>query len=449
MAKADKAMGRAGGVRGTGIAALAGMALLLAACASPGPSTVPTPAPVPQAPPPVERPVVQAPPAPVDDGKVRVAVLVPLSGRGAGVGQSMLDAAQMALFDVADERLVLVPRDTGGSPEGAVAAAREAIAEGADLILGPLFGPDATVVKPVAAAAGVPVLTFSNDWTVAGGGMWVLGFQPQDQVARVAGHAAAQGFTTFGVLAPATPYGQAVVESLRGAVERNGGQITKVELYSPGQTDVTEAVKRLSDYDLRRQALAEERAKLTALAGQGDQAADRALRRLANAETFGDLPFRAVMIAEGGQSLRELASLFPFFDVDPGPVKFLGTGLWDEPGIGREPALLGGWFAAPPPDARQEFEARFEALYGQRPHRLATLAYDATALAAVLARTSTDNRPYEPGDLTNPNGFAGIDGIFRLLPGGLTERALAVMEVTRTGTIIIDPARQTFEDQAF
>lgn len=431
------------GRRMAGVLVLTG---LLGACSSG--SNVPVSAPPPQALPPVQTPTVAAPPPTVDDGRIRVALLVPLSGRGAPVGQAMLDAAQMALFDVADDRLLLLPRDTNGTPAGAEAAAIDAVKEGADLILGPLFSADAVAVKPVAASARVPVLAFSNDWTIAGGGMWVLGFQPQDQVARVTGYATSQGYTTFGVLAPTTPYGQAVVDTLAQTVARDGGQVTKTERYTPGQTDVTEVVKRLSDFDLRRKALEEERGKLAVLAEQ-DEAAKRALRRLQNAETFGDLPFRAVMIAEGGQSLRELAALFPFFDVDPGPVKFLGTGLWDEPGIGREPALVGGWFAAPPPEARLEFEKRFEDLYGQRPHRLATLAYDATALAAILARSSADDRPFEPQDLTNVNGFAGLDGIFRLLPDGLTERALAVMEVTRTGTVVIDPAKETFEPQAF
>ncbi len=419
---------------------------LLGACSSG--SNVPAPAPTPQVPPQVQLPE-PAQPVPVEDGKIRVALLVPLSGPGAVVGQSMLDAAQMALFDVADDRILLLPRDTGGNAGGATAAAGDVLEKGADLILGPLFSPDAAAVKPMAASAGVPVLAFSNDWNIAGGGLWVLGLQPQEQVARVVGYAAAQGYSTFGVLAPTTPHGQAVVDSLTQTVARTGGEVTKVERYTPGQTDVTEVVKRLSDFDQRRQALEEERAKLAQLAEQGDGAAKQALRRLQNAETFGDLPFRAVMLAEGGQSLRELAALFPFFDVDPGPVKFLGTGQWDEPDLGREPALVGGWFAAPPPSARADFEKRYEQIYGQRPHRLATLAYDATALASVLARGSMDDRPFEPHDLTNPNGFAGMDGIFRLMPEGITERALAVMEVTRNGSVVIDPARETFETQAF
>lgn len=413
---------------------------LLGACASP--RSVPAPPPVPQPPPvtalPPETPPPELPSALPQDGRVRVGLLLPLSGANAALGQSMLDAAQMALFDLGDDRFTLLPRDTQGSPGIAATAAKELVDEGAGIILGPLFGGEAAAVKPVAAQAGRPVLSFSSDWNVAGGGVWTLGFQPQEQVRRVVDLAASRGLVRFGVLAPATPYGDAAVQSLRDAVSGMGGEVTKVERYTAGATNLTDLVRRLSDFDQRQTALAVERSRLQAL---GDPESLAALRRLSNADTFGPLPFDAVLIAEGGQTLRELAALFPFFDIDPGPVRLLGTGLWDEAGLGREPSLTGGWFAAPSPVGRAAFETRFQQAYGYRPHRLATLAYDATALAAVLARGGNG---FALPDLTNANGFAGVEGIFRLLPAGIAERGLAVMEVTRTGTTEIDPAPQSF-----
>jgi len=415
---------------------------MLAACASSETVAPPVAAPQPQPAAPTQvAPQIQVP----QDDKIRVALLAPLSGQGSSIGQALLDAAQLALFDVADSRFELMPRDTRSTPEGAAEAARDAVAGDAQLILGPLFSADAKAVQPDAAQAGVPVLSFSNDWSIAGGNLWVLGFQPREQVRRVVGYAASQGLTRYGVLAPSTPYGEVVVDAMAESVQRAGGQLAKVGRYTPGQSDLTEVVKSFSEFDRRRQALEEERRVLTS---RGDDVSRQALRRLQNLETFGDLPFQAVMIADGGQNLREIAPMFPFFDVDPGPVKFLGTGLWDEPNLGREPALVGAWFAAPAPDARQSFEQRFQETYGYRPPRLATLAYDATALAAALAR-SGDPTPFRTDQLTNPNGFSGIDGIFRLLPDGTTERGLAVIEVTRSGFLVIDPAPQTFQPQAF
>lgn len=375
-----------------------------------------------------------------DDGKVRVGLLLPLSGPNAALGQSMLDAAQMALFDVGDDQFTLLPRDTQGSPGIAQTAAQDVVAEGAGLILGPLFATEASAVKSVAASTSVPVLSFSSDWNVAGGGVWTLGFQPHEQVRRVATLAVQRGQTRFAVVAPGTAYGDAAVASLSDAVIQAGAQVTKVERYTAGATNLSDLVKRLSDFDQRQAALAAERARLTAL---GDPDSLLALRRLANADTFGPLPFDAVLIAEGGQTLRELAALFPFFDIDPGPVRLLGTGLWDEAGLGRESALVGGWFAIPAPGGREAFEARFQQTYGYRPHRLASLAYDGAALAAVLAKGGGKSALAVP-NLTNPNGFGGIEGIFRLLPGGTAERGLAVMEVTRSGAVPVDPAPQSF-----
>lgn len=375
-----------------------------------------------------------------DDGKVRVGLLLPLSGPNAALGQSMLDAAQMALFDVGDDHFTLLPRDTQGSPGIAQTAAQDVVAEGAGLILGPLFATEASAVKSVAASTSVPVLSFSSDWNVAGGGVWTLGFQPHEQVRRVATLAVQRGQARFAVVAPGTAYGDAAVASLSDAVIQAGAQVTKVERYTAGATNLSDLVKRLSDFDQRQAALAAERARLTAL---GDPESLLALRRLANADTFGPLPFDAVLIAEGGQTLRELAALFPFFDIDPGPVRLLGTGLWDEAGLGREAALVGGWFAIPAPGGRETFETRFQQTYGYRPHRLASLAYDAAALAAVLAKGGGKSALAVP-NLTNPNGFGGIEGIFRLLPGGTAERGLAVMEVTRGGAVPVDPAPQSF-----
>jgi len=443
MSLARVAMEKAGGARRIGRLLGAGALLgLLAACSSTPDTTVRTPPPVAQAPAPASP--QQAAPAQMQpaDNRIRVGLLLPLSGRGAAIGQSMLDAAQMALFDLGTDRFVLLPQDTAGTPDGAVQAARAVLDQGAHLILGPLFGPNAAAVKPVAAAAGRPVLSFSNDWTIAGGNLWVLGFSPHDQAGRVARYAIAQGYGRFGILAPTTPFGEAVVTSVSDTIQNSGGQIARLQRYAPDEPDKTAVVRAFSDFDQRRAALDQEKAALEA---RGDAASQAALRRLANVQTFGELPYQAVMIADGGQTLRELASLFPFFDVDPGPVKFLGTGLWDEPGLGREPALVGGWYAGSPPEARRPFEERFRSLFGRDPHRLATLAYDAVALAAVLARTGQDDTPYDPADLLNPNGFAGMDGIFRLLPNGQTQRGLAILEITRNGVVVVDPAPETFE----
>ncbi len=387
-------------------------------------------------------PAVQPPaPPPVKPSAVRVALLLPLSGRNARLGNAMVNAAQLALFDLADDRFELLLHDTRGTPEGAAGAAAMAIGDGASLMLGPLLSASVKAVAPAARAANVRVVAFSSDRSVAGEGVYTMGFFPGAGVERVVTFARSRGILRFAALAPESEYGQTVVEALRRAAEMVGAVVTRVETYDPGAGDFAAVVRRLADYDTRRQALMAQRATLMA---QGDEIARQTLRRLERLETVGDLPFDALLVADGGKRLQSLAAHLPFYDVDPAKVRMLGTGQWDEPGIGAEPALVGGWFAVPPPAARADFERQFQQVYGHKPPRLATLAYDATALAAVLART--DGGPdFSAEALTAPSGFAGRDGIFRFLPEGVAERGLVVLKVLPRGFEVIGKAPETFQ----
>jgi ABC-type branched-subunit amino acid transport system substrate-binding protein len=365
----------------------------------------PAPLAIESVPPPAAVTPAPLPPPSEPPAKVEVALLLPLSGANAALGNAMLDAAQMALFDVADDKLELMPHDTHGTGQGAADAARAGLAAGAKLIIGPLLAAEVEMVKPVARAADIPVLAFSTATQLAGDGTFLMGFLPRQEIDRIAAFAYAKGVNRFAVLAPRTPYGEIAVAAMRGAVQAQpGASLERIETYDPAAADLAPVVKRFA------------------------AAHD----------------FEALLLPEGGAQLKILAPLLPYYDVDPEKVRFLGTGLWDEPGIGGEPELAGGWFAAPPPAARADFERRFRELYRRPPPRLATLAYDATALAAVLAHG--ENGPdFSPAALTNPSGFAGIDGIFRLRPDGLVQRGLAVLEVRKEGSVVIDAAPETFQ----
>jgi len=357
------------------------------------------------------------PVAPAAPQVAKVALLLPLSGPNAQIGQPMLEAAQMALFDLAGDRFELLPRDTKGTPNGAADAARQAIAEGARLILGPLFGAEVAAVKPVAQNAGVDVLAFTNDWTQAGNGTYVMGFVPGDQVSRVVGFARSRGVTRYVALAPRNAYGDAVVNALQNTTRQLGGQVAQVERYDPAVPDLSLPAKQVSQAGFQPQA---------------------------------------VMLAEGGPRAQGLASALAANGVNTQQVKLLGTGLWDDPTLGQEPALDGAWFAAPAPQTRADFEQRFEQAYGRKPPRIATLSYDATAIAAVLSKMGSapagvpggvpgGMAPFDRAALNNPSGFEGMDGLFRLRPNGQVERALAVLEVTPNGARVLDPAPSSFE----
>jgi branched-chain amino acid transport system substrate-binding protein len=390
---------------------------------------------------PVMPPAISAPVlTPIGAGTVRAGILLPLSGPNAPLGMAMLNAAQMALFDFADADFELLPHDTAGQPEQASFAATMVIGDGASLMVGPLLSRSAHAVGPISRAAGVPVIAFSSDSTVAGDGIYSLGFLPRNEVDRVAAFAMSQGLRRFAVLAPGDPYGEAVVEAFQAALTRYGGTLVQVATYHRSGADIDGVVKELADYEVRRAALLRER-KL--LEGMEDELSLNAMKRLEVMDTLGDLPYEALLLADGGDRLQQAAALLPFYDIDPRKVQILGTGQLDTPGIGAEPALVGAWFAAPPPDARAKFQRRYEQTYGKKPPRLATLAYDATALAAVLAR-SGNPYPYGPESMQQSSGFAGRDGLFRFAPDGTADRGLAVLQVEPRQNVVINPSPVNF-----
>ena len=410
---------------------------------------VPAPRPNAQLVAPVAAPAIAAQTKPrrlVDpEGLVRVGLLVPLSGPAQPTGQGILNAAQLALFEVADDRLVLQVYDTQGTPEGAAQAAALAAAQGVQLFLGPVFAGEVKAITPQAQAAGINVVAFSTDPSVAGGNVFVLGFLVDAQVRDIVAYARSRGLSRFAVLAPDSIYGQSVVDSLNAIVPGTGAQMTQVSYFDPSGNDLEDVVRRFAKFDRRQAALLEQR---NALSTNQDEVSQLALKRLERLETLGDVDFDAVFIPEQGARLTQAASLLPFFDIDPGRVQLLGTMLWATRGLGREPAMVGGVFPAPAPDSSREFANRYRQAYGSAPPPLANHGYDAIALAAVLARTASTD-PFRAEALTDASGFAGVDGIFRFKPNGLSERGFAIMQVTRDGAEVVRAAPSAFTDVQF
>ena len=387
--------------------------------------------------------VSSAAPAALPPGPVSVALLLPLSGPSADLGEALFDAAQMALFDVGAERLVLLPKDSGGTPDGAARAAAAALAEGASLIIGPLFSASVAAVSPLATEAGVNVIAFSSDRSVARPGVFIMGFLPAEQVERVVGFASARGLRRFAALAPASHYGQSVVHELRQATRAAGSTLVDAVFYPAdawAASEVAEVVRAFTNYDARRDAL---QAQRRLLAERDDEFSRRALGRLEGLETLGAIDFDAVLLPEGGARLLTVAPLLPYFDVDATKARLLGTAQWESAPLAEEPALIGGWFAAPPPEARADFEGRFAAIFGRPPPRLATLAYDAVALAGALVQLP-GGAGFSTDTLADEDGFRGLDGLFRFLPDGTNKRGLAVLEVVSDGVVTVGEAPQSF-----
>jgi len=366
---------------------------------------------------------------------VRVAILLPFSSPNESaqkIAAAMFDAAQLATFEAGDASFLLIPKDTRGTADGAAAAARSALADGAEIILGPLFSEEVLAVAQVARAARAPVIAFSSDVKTGGDGVFLLSFPPELEVARVTDYAVLNGMSRFGLLAPANQYGERVAAAFAEEIYVRGGVLVHEERYEQEPDKMLAPAKRLAAYaaDIVPVALRHRSDPRKPV----DPSADAGNTR----------GFQAVLMPEQGTLLRALAPLLPYYNVDITKVKLLGVSTWNNPRLTREPALRGGWFAAPDPAITGAFDQRFTAAFGQAPPRLASLAYDATLLAARLAQNPRRRDRFAASSIADPNGYFGADGLFRLKSDGSVERGLAILEIQPGGIRVVDPAPKSF-----
>jgi ABC-type branched-subunit amino acid transport system substrate-binding protein len=347
-----------------------------------------------------------AQPSQVGAGQVKVALILPLSasGNGAAVAASMRNAAEMALAEFSNPDIQLLVKDDGGTSGGAQAAASQALAEGAEIILGPLFAVSVSAAGQVARARGVPVIAFSTDSTVAGPGVYLLSFLPESDVNRVIRYAIQQGKRSFAALIPDNAYGTVVQAAFQQTVAAGGARVAAMERYPLDRAAMVEPVRRVA----------------TAI-GQAD----------------------SIFIPDGADSVTTAVQTLATGGVNTRRTQLIGTGLWDDPRIFADPNAQGGWFAAPDPAGFRSFSGRYRTRYGQDPLRPATLSYDAVSLVAALVKTQGAAR-FSEEVLTNASGFAGIDGVFRFRPDGTNQRGLAVMRVTTSGPQVVSPAPKSF-----
>jgi ABC-type branched-subunit amino acid transport system substrate-binding protein len=334
----------------------------------------------------------QQQPLAVGNGQVKVGLILPLSaaGNAAVAALSMKNAAEMALAEFQNPNIQLLIKDDGGSPQGAQQGTQQALDEGAEIILGPLFALSVPATAQLTRARGVSVIAFSTDSSVAGRGVYLLSFLPESDVNRIIEYAASTGKRSFAALLPDNAYGNVVEAAFKSAVGRRGGRVVAFQKYG----------------------------------------ADRAAAATAVANALGSAD--ALFLADDGDSVVGVADALTAAGAKLKNIQLLGTGLWDNPRVFASPNLQGGLYAAPDPSGFRSFSTRYRTKFGAEPVRTATLAYDAVALVAALARTQGPQR-FSPDVLTNPSGFAGIDGLFRFRADGTNERGLAVMRVGAGG----------------
>jgi branched-chain amino acid transport system substrate-binding protein len=343
----------------------------------------------------------------IGEGKVKVGLILPLSGTGnaAVAATSMRNSAEMALAEFNSPDIQLLVKDDGGSAPGAQQAAQQALDEGAEIILGPLFALTVGPVGQLARSRGVPVIAFSTDANVAARGVYLLSFLPESDVDRIIGYAASQGRRSFAALVPDNAYGTVVEAAFKQQVPRRGGRVIALERYPLDKSQMQGPVRNVA----------------TAAARGAD----------------------AIFVPDGADAVPTVVQTLTASGIDPKKVQLLGTGLWEDAQIFSNPQLDGAWYAGPDSTGFRNFSARYRTRYGQDPVRTASLAYDAVALVAALVKTQGKDR-FAESTLTNSSGFTGIDGLFRFRPDGTNQRGLAVLRVSPTGGQIISPPPKAF-----
>lgn len=362
-----------------------------------------------------------------------VLLLVPLSGPLAPVGQALENAAKLAF--PAGSAPALDIRDTGGNPAGAASAAQAGLAAGDGIILGPLTAGETQAVAPIAKQAGVNMLAFTNDSTVAAPGVWPLGISPAQQVQRVVQQAADAGHTQLAGLLPDTDFGHRLAEALQQEATTLSEPAPQIVYYSQGFSSVNQAVEQISDWDERGQALM---AQIKAAKDQNTEAGLAKARELRR-QQVAPPSFNALFIgATDGNTLAELANFLPYYDVSPPQVQFMGPALWAPlaTAMASQSVLLGAIYAAPDPAAAAAFQAKYSIAYGSAPPAIADVAFDAAALAKLAAASGG----YTVQVLTAPSGFTGTDGVLALQPDGSVKRGLAVFSIAPGQPAITSPA---------
>ena len=345
----------------------------------------------------------------------RIAVLLPFSSTNAEVKKQVAgiyNGIQMALFQVGATDVVLMPRDaTSADPQVIAGITEDVIRDGAIAIIGPVFAPQVAAVAAEAAEVRAPVLAFSTDLSAIGQGAYLVSMTPAAEVKRIVEWANRDGVTRFAMLGPDNANTRAIESALQQEVAARGGAVVGVTYYTPGNSS--------------------------------PQNEARAIARVIENENRTYPGKVAVLIPEAGVQLRSVGALLrSIANVTPSQVRFIGTGQWNDPEIWREPGLYGGAFPAPDQQAITDFDARYQATFGEAPPRLASFGYDAAALAATLAVAER----LDAAMIQRPQGWGGVNGLFRFLPDGSTQRALSVMQLQSQGGVkMISPAAQTFD----
>ena len=371
----------------------------------------------------------------------RVGVLLPLSGEFAKQGNGLKNATMMALEDINDNGLVLQYYDTKGTPEGASVAVENALNQGSQLIIGPMLSSSVQAITPMTKAKGVPVIAFNSATDVLQDGIYTMGLLLDEQVERIIAYAVRQGKSRFALLLPDNNTGLAVARAGVRSAAKNNAAVTAIAFYKPGTTDFSDVLRQMTKYNERAAKLKNMKSQYASAAAAGNTDAIRVMKKLDKMDTYGGVDFDAVLIPDYGSTLKSAVAMFGYYDVFSPEVTFLGTSIWDNTNLTKETTMRGSWYPSLTRQNVSYFANKYNEVFGERPSALYAFGYDAVALASVISRNDTDNLNEK---ITNPEGYAGINGVFRFFANGKNQHSLDIKEVRPSGNYIVEAGPRKF-----
>lgn len=336
---------------------------------------------------------------------LNVGVLLPLTGKAADIGQGMQNAMFMALDDLKNNRLILKFYDTKSTETGASIAAKKAIDEGAELILGPLMSQEVKAISDIALSEDVPVVSFTTSPQVLQKGIYSIGLLTGEQIDRAVSYAVSKNKSRMAMLVPDNNSGLNIIKAAIQASVSKGMKLAKVAFYNPNRMDFTSIVKELSS----------------------------------------NPDFDTILIADNGNRLKSIASMFAYNDIMYPDVLFMGTSAWDNTNLSKETILYHSVYPMVSKSYSTYFSDKYKKTFGEQPKAISSFAYDSVLLASIL---SGKNRDDLNAGITGKSGFIGVNGFFKILPTGQSFHSLEILEVTKDGTQVVSPASKKVADYA-
>ena len=378
-----------------------------------------------------------------EQSSFRVGVLLPLSGDAARYGNGLKNATMLALEDVKNPNLILQYYDTKSSAEGARIAVENALNQNVKVIIGPLKSSSVKAISEKTTQKNIPVIAFSTTEDVLQPSVYTLGLLVDEQVDRIVSFAVKQGRSRLALLVPDNATGVAVAKAALKTAQKNNIIVSRIAFYPPQTSDFSEILQKLTDYPQRNQRMQKLKASLEAKADQGDAESIKALRRVASLDTLGEVDFDMVLIPESGAKLKSAIAMFGYYDVFAPDVKFLGTSIWENSKLNNESTIIGSWYPAIDRNHSNYFVNKYTYVFGEKPLAIYSLGYDAVALSNAL---SSQSPAYFTQTITNPDGYVGINGTFRLFENGRNQHNMEIVEVSKNGDVVIDEAPKRFSE---